>query len=389
MIGPITRPEPGSVRSASLLEDPVLQAMAVGVAVVRVSDLTVVDSNPAWRSLFASTDEPQILYSPADSDPETAARPIRRGISRDGHWVGTVRARGDDGTFWCRLSVAPARDEVHRAVWVLTATDVTAEQDAVAEARSAVARQRSEAAALLRVHVFKDEFLTIVSHDLRTPLTAVRGFVDLLRTGRVRSDPAGLEVDARPDGDQPAGHDAAGGPAPLLGHAPVRHGEHRPAAAAARGRGGGRGDPARRPAARPGRAHRRARRPGRAGGPAGAGADAGPAARQRREVLRPRQPDHRRRARPSSPRATPGTRCPRWSSRSSTRAAACGRTGWLRSTSASTPATGPERSAPPRGSAWGSCSATSPCTAAGSTWTAGRTTGTTASFTLPGRPRRD
>lgn len=193
MIGPITRPEPGSVRSASLLEDPVLQAMAVGVAVVRVSDLAVVDSNPAWQSLFSSTDDPQILYTPVDSDPETAARPIRRGVSRDGHWVGTVRAQGGEGAFWCRVTAAPARDEVHRAMWVLTATDVSAEQDAVAEARSAVARQRSEAAALLRVHVFKDEFLTIVSHDLRTPLTAVRGFVDLLRTGRVRSDPAGLK----------------------------------------------------------------------------------------------------------------------------------------------------------------------------------------------------
>ena len=167
--------------------------MAVGVAVVRVSDLAVVDSNPAWRSLFSSTDDPQVLYTPVDSDPETAARPIRRGISRDGHWVGTVGPAATTARSGAASASAPARDEVHRAVWVLTATDVSAEQDAVAEARSAVARQRSEAAALLRVHVFKDEFLTIVSHDLRTPLTAVRGFVDLLRTGRVRSDPAGLK----------------------------------------------------------------------------------------------------------------------------------------------------------------------------------------------------
>ncbi len=192
MVGPTTAPEPGSLRSASLLTDPVLQAMAVGVAVVRVADLTVVDANRAWSELFGPVPQPQVLYSPADAEPETAARPIRRALSRDGQWIGTVRARRGTETFWCRLSVAPAPDEVHRAVWVMTATDVTAERDAVAEARSAIAHQRSEAAAQLRVHGFKDEFLTAVSHDLRTPLTAVRGFVDLLRTGRGRSDPAGL-----------------------------------------------------------------------------------------------------------------------------------------------------------------------------------------------------
>ena len=98
MIGPTTTPEPGSLRSASLLTDPVLQAMAVGVAVVRVADLTVVESNPAWTELFAPTPQPQVLYSPADAEPETAARPIRRALSRDGQWIGTVRAPAFDFT---------------------------------------------------------------------------------------------------------------------------------------------------------------------------------------------------------------------------------------------------------------------------------------------------
>ncbi|MBV8454220.1 MAG: response regulator [Deltaproteobacteria bacterium] len=81
------------------------------------------------------------------------------------------RIRRSDGTYrWHLGRGVPQLDENHAIVgWILTATDIEDQHQALAN---------SEAA-----NRIKDEFLAVVSHELRNPLNAIIGWVHLLRSG--------------------------------------------------------------------------------------------------------------------------------------------------------------------------------------------------------------
>lgn len=64
-----------------------------------------------------------------------------------------------------------------------TSQDVTGIVEAEEALREALERERAAAESLREADRLKDEFLATVSHEMRTPLAAVVGFIDLLRTG--------------------------------------------------------------------------------------------------------------------------------------------------------------------------------------------------------------
>ena len=337
-IGPTTSPDPGSLRSASLLTDPVLQAMAVGVAVVRVSDLTVVDSNPAWRALFSATDDPQVLYSPADAT--RRPRPDRSGAASPATATGsgTVRARGATALLVPAHRRAGPRRGPPRGV----GDDRHRRHRRARRGRRGPQRHRPAALRGGRAAAGARLQGRVPHRGLPRPADPPdrgAGFVDLLRTGRVRSDPAGLKsmldrmatslqdmtllVDRLLYWGMLQSGTASIAPRPLrladeVGAVVTQLGD------LLRDRDVRTDVPA---TSSPSSTRWR-------------WSGCWSSSRQRREVLRPRQPVFVA-ARAVEPEATAGTRCPRWWSRSPTRAAACGRTGWPRSTSASTPATDP------------------------------------------------
>jgi signal transduction histidine kinase len=67
------------------------------------------------------------------------------------------------------------------------ARDITAQKQAEAEREQLLAREQSALAAAQQALAVRDEFLASVSHDLRTPLTSIRGLAQLLarRLGRL------------------------------------------------------------------------------------------------------------------------------------------------------------------------------------------------------------
>ncbi|HYC66325.1 MAG TPA: PAS domain-containing protein, partial [Reyranellaceae bacterium] len=80
---------------------------------------------------------------------------------------------------------APLRDEQGRIVGLLgIATDITERKQAQRELETLVVAEQRLRAEAERANRAKDEFLAIVSHELRSPLNALRGWSHLLATTR-------------------------------------------------------------------------------------------------------------------------------------------------------------------------------------------------------------
>jgi len=81
------------------------------------------------------------------------------------------------------LTVEPPRLAFHVSVFVLAAylmSGILRELDALRAQREKFVRQAAEADALRQADRIKSEFLAAMSHDFRSPLTVVRGAVELL-----------------------------------------------------------------------------------------------------------------------------------------------------------------------------------------------------------------
>ncbi|HEX2197784.1 MAG TPA: PAS domain-containing protein [Burkholderiales bacterium] len=91
-------------------------------------------------------------------------------------------ARGDSTYLTTK---APLRDEQGRIIGVIgVATDITERKQAQRELEKLVVAEQRLRAEAERANRAKDEFLAIVSHELRSPLNALRGWSHLLATSR-------------------------------------------------------------------------------------------------------------------------------------------------------------------------------------------------------------
>lgn len=101
-----------------------------------------------------------------------------------------IRYKSRDGNYrWHLARAVPIKDEQGRVVmWFGTSTDINdrkqleAERDRLLQLEQ-VARAEAEAA-----NQAKDEFVAMVSHDLRSPLHAIIGWAELLRTRKLDAD---------------------------------------------------------------------------------------------------------------------------------------------------------------------------------------------------------
>ena len=97
--------------------------------------------------------------------------------------------RPDGATIWIRDRGFPIRDEQGNLLWIGgIAEDITERKQAEAERQQLLERERAARAEAERANRIKDEFLAIVSHELRSPLNSIVGWTTLLQTQNLDRD---------------------------------------------------------------------------------------------------------------------------------------------------------------------------------------------------------
>ncbi len=107
------------------------------------------------------------------------------------------RLRRKDSQYrWLLSRAVPIRNGQKQIVkWIGTSTDIHDRKQAEAEREELLAREQAAREASEAANRAKDEFLTLVSHELRSPLTAILGYANLLRHGPLDAQKVKQAVD--------------------------------------------------------------------------------------------------------------------------------------------------------------------------------------------------
>jgi PAS domain S-box-containing protein len=97
--------------------------------------------------------------------------------------VELINYRKDSSQFWVEINLVPVKDRIGCYThWIAIQRDITERKQAEAEHQQLLAAEQAARAASEAANRTKDEFLAIVSHELRSPLNVMLGWARLLRT---------------------------------------------------------------------------------------------------------------------------------------------------------------------------------------------------------------
>ncbi|HEY7086723.1 MAG TPA: CHASE3 domain-containing protein [Tepidisphaeraceae bacterium] len=134
-------------------------------------------TSEGWESTMHPEDSPAALKDWAQS--MQSGQPFEREYRLK---------RGSDGTYrWFLCRAVPVVDkEGQRVRWFGSCTDIESKKAAERERETMLEAERDAHNELQRASTIKDQFLATLSHELRTPMSAILGWVRLLRDPVVR-----------------------------------------------------------------------------------------------------------------------------------------------------------------------------------------------------------
>ena len=171
------------------------------VIVSKTLEGVITSWNPAAERILGYTAEEAVgknikLIIPPDrwaEEDDVLAR-IRRG-ERVEHFE-TVRRAKNGRLLNLSVTVSPVRDATGRVVGASkVARDITDRIRAERELERLLASEKEAREQAELANRLKDEFLAVVSHELRSPLNAITGWASLMRTGRLDTEQSARAVE--------------------------------------------------------------------------------------------------------------------------------------------------------------------------------------------------
>lgn len=149
-------------------------------------DGMLMDCNDAYLQALGYTKEEAISMSLYDHTAEKSLKDMReefekwketREISQIEIWL----KRKDGSTFPCLLSGDTLYDEYGKAIGRTVAlTDLTEIYNTKAKLEESEKKLREQYEQLKKLSTLKDDFLTMITHELKTPLVPIKAFIDIL-----------------------------------------------------------------------------------------------------------------------------------------------------------------------------------------------------------------
>ncbi len=154
-------------------------------------DGRIMDCNDAYVKTLGYTKDEAISVSLYDHTAEKSLKDMReefeswkktREISQIEVWL----KRKDGSIFPCLLSGDTLYDERGQAIGRTVAlTDLTEIYDTKAKLEASEKRLREQYEQLKKLSLLKDDFLTMITHELKTPLVPIKAFIDILMSEKL------------------------------------------------------------------------------------------------------------------------------------------------------------------------------------------------------------